>query len=454
MAGSDDSTKVSTDAGQKVIDGLRSFFGGRDGVGLGLRTLTNAIGGMVAAMTALVMGAVGALFRIASEAVAVFLAGVASVRSDNQDALSLVIASALSEMLGVDISASDLPTAGDTAGRIQLFRAIGRKVLDGLTQEFGQATGGTPGPGESAAEGFLGVGLNLATSSSVLAVVAEMASVGLFKEFAQFGEEISRAIGLTRLMRQALHPLINAAITLPYTREMNARYRPHLLAVAEYATALNAGRITSDQFNTVLGELGFSDDLITEITAQHAHRLHLHEIDLLVRWGQLDATAGVDMLVASGIPRDNAQLMFTTLHLQMAETQERAYAAEILKQAQGGFLDTETFSTLLQRTHLPQEEQQGFLNRLGEYLEVPHRRLSIAEIIYLQEHNLITADVVLQWATAEGYSPTDAESLDLYVTSKELEYQTAQKIKADKAAQAAAAAKAKGKPVPPSILNP
>ena len=443
MAGSDDSAKVSSDAGQKVIDALRSMIAGRDKVGLGVRITTNAIGAMIATMTSVVMGFFGAVFRVASETIAVFLAAVAGVRTDNQDAINLVIANGLSEVLGIDISSSDLPTGGTTAGRIQLFKSIGAKVLDSLKQEFSTGPNATAGAGEAAAETFLGFGLNFATSASVLAVVTEMASLGFLKEFAQFGEEMSRALGLSRLMRQALHPLINAAITLPYTREMNARYRPHLLAVAEYATALNAGRISADQFNTVLGELGFSDDLITEITAQHAHRLHLHEIDLLVRWGQLDATAGVDMLVASGIPRDNAQLMFTSLHLQMAETQERAYAAEILKQAQGGFLDSETFSTLLQRLHLPQEEQQGFLNRLGEYLEVPHRRLSIAEIIYLQERNLLTNDVVLQWATSEGYSPTDAESLDLYVTSKELEYQAAQKAKADKAKAKAAAAGAK-----------
>jgi hypothetical protein len=454
MADVGTATQGAVDAGEQVRSAIYTWLTGIIGDGITARTISNFFGAVIGALPAMVMWAFGSVFQVAAALVAVFLDGVTSVRQQSQASINEVIAAALTDIMGVQISASQLPSTFGSGGNIVEFQAIGRTVLSAMTQELGGSPASSPGPGELGAQRFLGRGLSFSVNAAMLSVVAELSSLGFIKEFKEVGEEIQANIGFGRLMRQALHPLINSLITLPYTRETNATYRPHQLSLGEYMTAFNAGRLDDTTTSTQLSQLGFSDAYIAELKLQHAPKLAVHQVDALIRWGKVTADQGLAMLVAQGWPQAHAQNELDSLHLAEADKQEQAYAGEILGLAKQRQIDSPTFSTLLQRLHLSAEAQQGYLNRLGVYLDSNTKRLSLGEMLYLSEKSLLTLDQMDTWIASEGYNADTAAMLELYVTSKELDYQQAQQIKVDKAKAAAAAAKAKGNPPPPSIINP
>lgn len=437
----------ASDAFKQTRAAVVTLLDGKVTFGFETTAIANTLAGIVFIIVFIPTIVFAALFGTGAFLASLFLQGIDDARKGTQDQLNTLTAAALSDVMGVEIKPGDLGAQGGGAGNAQLFTAIGSKIIGAITQELGGGTTATAGPGEQAAQAFMGRGVNFAMMSSVIAIVSEMASLGFIKEFAEIGEELQHSIGFGRLMRLVLQPIIHALVTLPYTREVNAKYHPVHLSAAEYLTAGRAGRMAQADVDQALSEAGYPPALAAELAAQHAHRLKVHEVDALIRWGKVAQDAGVAILVASGIDAATAQQMLDGLHLAEADREERAYAAEVVKLAQERMIDQDTFATLLGKLHLSDEEKQGIANRVGVYLESHHKPLTLPELIYLQEHNLITGDEITAWAEQQGYSPNDQAALDLYVTQKELDYQAAQAAKAAKAA--AAAAKKKGTVPPP-----
>lgn len=431
----------ATEAGQKARDAVIAMLAPKGGAGWAVVNTANAVGALVASAYTLVVLAFSAIFGAAATLAVLFLEGIEQVKQSNQDKLNEVSAAALSDILGIEISAGDIPKQGSGGGSTALFVALGGKVLRGITSALGGGQDTQAGPGEKGAEAFMGLGLNFAVMSAIIGLTGELASLGFIEGFEDLGQDVMRSLGMGRLMRQALHPLINSTITLPYTYETNAKYKPHVLSVGEYITMLQAGRISPDAFNEAIARHGFPDNLRDELLIQHRHKLSAQQVDTLVRWGRITRDAGVAMLVAHGMDSDTANYELDLLDLARGDAQENAYAAELLKLTQERFIDPTTFSTLLQRLHFSPSQLQGWLNRVGVYLDTQSKRLTLGELLYLAEHHLVTLDQIDAWAKAEGYNEEGAAMLDLWITQKELDWD---------AIQAAKAARKKKPPPPPA----
>lgn len=371
---------------------------------------------------------------------------IVSIRESGGQEFAQIAASVMGEFLGIEIDPGTIAPGQGPAAAAQRASTIGSSFLDMLA---GSLQGSAPidaSDGEVNAKRFVGYGINFAVTNALMSIIAEMVSDDHLTQLHELGDSVARDIGLGRLIRRAVQPQINASITVPYTRFTNAKYRPKELSVGEYLTGLNAARMAEQDVTRSLTELGFSDEYIAELKLQHLPKLQLHEVDALIRWGKLDQAGGVAALVAQGWPEAHAQQKLDALHLAEADRQERTYVDEILRLAQERMLDTDTFANLLGRTHMSDEEKQGFANRLGVFLDSHHKALTLNELIFLQERNLITGEEVTAWTEQQGYSPNDAAMIELYVTEKVLEFEDAQK---KKAAKAAAAAAKKKPPQPP-----
>lgn len=454
MSGIDDSAQFAHDTAQNIYDASSAFLTDK-AISAAQRNVTSGfLASWLASATAIVTAIFGAVFRAAAFIIANFLTGLDVVRENNQDSLNTIIAAALSDIMGVPVTSGDIPSKGGGQNNINIARGIGRKVLNVITQELGGNVGGDVGPGEAGAQGFLGFGINFAMNDGLLSFISELASIGYIKEFKEIPQALRGAMGLGRLTRLALQPPLHALVTVPYTREVNFKYRPHQLTANEYITAMDAGRLTEDEARTQLGQLGFDNLLVTEMFAQRKPKLKVHDIDALQRWGKITQDQALQMLRDDGIPVDIGQQMLDSLDLARADHAEQAYAAEILALAKGRYIDSVTYSSLIQRLHFSPAEQQGWLNRLGVYLDSQTKRLNLGEMLYLLEHNLLTTDQLDTWAAAEGYNPDTAAMLDLYLTQKSVDYDAAQKLKHDRALFNEQQKKAGGKPVPPDIINP
>jgi hypothetical protein len=412
--------------------------------------LVNAIAAVVSAIPSVIQWIFSSIFGAAAAIATLWLGLVDTGVTDNREALNKVIAAALTEMLGVQIDPSDFQS--DNVGGItpQELAPLGAKIMDVLESSFAPSGDVTPDSGAAAARAFLGFNVNLATRAGLLGLITELESLGFFKGFQDFGEDIVNSLGLGRLMRSAFRPMIKATITDPYTRSMNAKYRQTQLSPAEIFKAGFRDKFSDAEVQQHLAEHGYTDDFIAELQAQHDGQPGASEIELLIRFGVLDLTEGIKALQATGVSEDFATQKIQALQFARVERVETAYAGALLSAAQQRFITLDTFNSEMDKLHLVDAERQGYQNQLGLFLETPHKRLSLAQLIYLLERNQVTEEQIETWAQAEGYSADDMFTLQVYADEKDLEYETAQAAKAAaakaKAAKAAAAAaKAAGK---------
>lgn len=372
---------------------------------------------------------------------------ISDVRASGGKEFADIAAAVMGEFLGVEIDPGNLAPGQGAGAAAQRASALGNAFMNTLQNSMQGAAPIDASDGAANAKRFAGYGINFAVANSLMSIIAELVSDEHLTQLHELGDEVATNLGLGRLMHSALAPFVHAAITNPFTRFMNAQYRGKELSVGELMQGLNAARLAEQDVTRALTELGYSDEFVAELKMQHAPKLTLHDIDALVRWGKIDSATAISMLVAQGIPSAIAQQKLDALHLAEADREELAYAQELLGLAKDRMVDQNTFATLLARLHLSDEQKQGIANRVGLWLDNHHKPLSLGELIFLQERNLITGEEVTAWTEQQGFSPNDSASIDLYITEKSLEFAAAQKAKAAKAA--AAAAKKGGSSPPP-----
>lgn len=439
----DASNTKAAEAAQKVREAIKGWVDQFGNPLWGRDTIANAVGAVVLFLGTVPTVLFGSIFGVAADIVAAFLDGITEVRNTNTDRLNNTLASALTEVLGITISASDLPSGTGGTNNLEVFRAIGTKVLGSITKELGGNPSDTPGPGELGAAGFMGFGLNFSVNAGLLGLISELASFGFIKGLEELAQEIQHTLGFGRLMRLAVQPVMHTLVTVPYTRELNARYTPTQLTARELLAAFNSGRMQEDEMRRQMAQHGYSSAYIDELILQLSPRLTLGEVDALVRWGDLPEERGIEVLAQDGVPAPLVRLRLDALHRLALDRQEHTYASEVLKLAQERFLPAEAFTTLLSRLHMTDDEKQVFANRLGVYLDSQTKRLTLKELLYLAEHNLITQADIDKWAADQGYNQDAAAMLDLWVLQQELDYDALQKAKAARAAR-------KKPPAPPT----
>jgi len=82
----------------------------------------------------------------------------------------------------------------------------------------------TTGPGAKAAQTFAGYGVNFGVQNGILALIGSLVPETRLDEVREMGVEVAQNLGLGRLMRVALRPLVQTLIATPYTHELNTRY--------------------------------------------------------------------------------------------------------------------------------------------------------------------------------------------------------------------------------------
>lgn len=427
-------------------DAIQGFLQETIGVTIVSQFIANFVAGLVLAGGVLSTAIIGGVFRVAPLIATAFLEFLGTARKDNQDQFNEVIAAAMSDLFSVELSADDIPPGGDTAAQTERAAVIGGKFLDLLETEF---TGGAgPGgiDGAKAARAMAGFNINFSVGSAFIAILTEIESLGFFKEFRTIGEDMAQNLGLGRLLRTAIKPLIDNLIAKPYDRELRAKYRQDSISEAQLIHGFNAGRLDESTVRQRLAEKGLPDDFISELMAQLAPALKEHELYELIRAGEMDQDTAQGLAKAAGVPDLVAARRLRVIQLQRTDAERRAYLDEVLTLAKERFIDPDTFSNLLDREKLPDEEAQFWRNRLGVYLDSEHRRLTFAQIEKLLLNSQLTTSDLETWATAAGYKPEDEFNLETIVNIDAAKKAAA--VKKAAAAAAAAAAKAAKKNPP------
>jgi hypothetical protein len=199
-------------------------------------------------------------------------------------------ASLMSDLLGIEVDGAKLWADLQSKGRVAAMTDLGGALFQTLASEFageaqkqqgqrfiptpGVGMGGLPvknfGPGDgiAAAKSFIGFVTAFAIREGNTDVLRDLPIArqwGLLDTFKDFAEDFSKGLGLGRMMRVALRPLMQAMVALPLQNDLYAQYRPVLLGQTEALRAWKASQFTDDELAAELAMHGFSDRRIAAL---------------------------------------------------------------------------------------------------------------------------------------------------------------------------------------------
>ena len=379
------------------------------------------------------------------------LKGVSEVKDDTKSSVNQVIAASLEEVLGVDVTPDDIPHGHGIEENRRRAQAIGNKLHNLLTSEFGDLTEITPERGAQNARVFSGFGLNLAISNSFIGLLGELLSLGQVEEFRELGEEVIQVLGLGRLQRLALQPLIRNFVQQPYDLYLKSKLRPDRLSEAEYVRAMQRGTMSQDEVKKRLAEKGYPDAEIDEILIDAINHIgdaafvramqrgalsetevrnrlkqkgypeeevdqiildglhHLSDADLsrLVRYGEIPVDIAQAELIQQGIPREHAEQILKANTLTRVDSIVSSFVNKLESQYINGFIDEDAFNKGLEMVPLSEEEKQWERNFVGQALDAPQTTLSFSQVKTGIVNGILDFEYLDRWLLRKGYSDED-----------------------------------------------
>lgn len=368
-------------------------------------------GGLILVGRGLYIALLFVFVSVGTTLVTAVLQVIKSIRQDGAADFAEVTGEALGEFMAIDTKEVTFAVGSTPEAGRQRAIQLGNLFVGMMQEQFGQGGVQSPDDGEKAAKALAGYGINFATSNTFLSWMIELGTDGKFADFDKLGEEIASVVGLGRLTRRALQPLVRNAISHPYDRKMRAQYRPDIMSMSELIRAYLAPRFDSDLAKQYMTQHGFSDQQIAEMIEQNRPRLNSHDWELLQALGTNKANDSMFQDVAEGAQPEvsNGKLQVHTW--KRLEPLRNRLLSTMLSQVHEGFQQPSDMAALLARLQLPQDEAQLWRDLAGLSFERTAKRLSHGDMLFLYEAAQITDLEVEDWARAERYSENDVQNL-------------------------------------------
>ena len=360
---------------------------------------------------------------------AFFLRALTAAQGTGQPGFLDMMAAVLGDLLGLEYDADELRSTMTKGGRIKAMGKAGGWLFDTLRNEF-DPSGGTAQQQASdiPARTFLGFLIEFAVRQGNLAYFAEFIppEFNVFTGLREYGELLARNLGLGRLARQALRPLMQVMVADPLLWKLNSIYRPKLLSASQAIKAYKRGALPREELNRILSYEGYSDSAIELLIADTAKVWHARELLELVRLGKIDDVEAIDRLTNEGLDDDTAAQLWDAYNGESAQGLVRLYITELLREVRNGYLGsvvggkyTVDVDTLLAPLPLTKLELDRWKHIFGQFVEVPRKHLSESELERAFLGGILDMTTVQDFWIRIGYSPDTVQVLTLLLLQKQ-----------------------------------
>jgi hypothetical protein len=433
------------EAAQQTFSGM--FWALHD---LGIPQPLAYFGAMLAAMMVAAGGVLGqVLFWLLKNVGAAFAEDVLELVDEARKQLDPTVANisvtVLNELLGTDFTNQHLATGDDVQAHRDRAGEIGGLFHNTLISEFQGDGDVTPEAGMRAAHRMSGFLINFGVATAVVSVVGDILSLGKFEQFRELGVEVARNLGLGRLNRQAMKPLIDIMIAQPYKWWFNSRFHPTQFKIGEVINPYTQTQMPVEDVFAAADLEGYSHDKIEKLIRLHAKRPTLADVELFHRYQISTAQTTQAELTQLGYLEDTQEFVLAAADLQRADSALRALVDAAETSTVDGHITLDEFSALLDTLPLGDQEKKYRKLALTYRAKSPHKALTFAQLTKAFEDGMIDDAELRDRLARQGYSDGDVDILEVQVL-------LAQAKLADAAAKKSTAAKkkaAKASGVPP-----
>lgn len=384
----------------------------------------------------------------------------------------------INELLGTDFSVSHLPQGEDIGAHLARAEEIGllfhRQILteflqstgislDPATSSFSEPTGPTgageritPMSGVRAAARFSGLAINFGTATGILATIGGLAPFVHLDEIREIGEEVAKNLGLGRLQRLALAPLVQILLAEPYKWFINEVARPTQFGLGEVVNPFSGSIMDASLIWRDLARAGYSDDKIQAVLELHRKKISDADISTLFRGGFFTGQMAQEELIRLGYDQSGAATKLESDLYNYLHTYREELRAAAVQAYADGHIQRDELQSVVQGLQLRPEEVTLILTAADYKKKVPSKHLTFAEIQTAFEVAIFDLNEFLAQLSTLGYSDDDQSTL-LLLTLDKLKLAEA-KAAATAARNTAKAAKAAGappkSPLPPATPTP
>ena len=386
----------------------------------------------------------GVLIRLTTRAVTEVLSAVNELLEQDNPELGRLAASILGTLFGQEVSAA-IPGGILNPGNLQdTAGAVGHAVLGAVFGSIDMTGGGGLSPGLDRAEQYLGAVTEMTVRGFLLDVLEEMVPHWHLQFVHNLEEELIAGLGLGRVARTVLHPIVTTLIADPALWALNLAYRPKL-ASPEIAIAMWRRQTIGDgELDDILGRQGYGADHIEALKIAHLKHLAVGELDTLNRHGVISDGDAVAALELQNYDEQTATEVWEATKFRRMDPWLIREVDVWMGKLESGLITIEQFRNDLRSIGLSDDVAQLVMNIAGARVETPRLQLSVGELITAWENNIITQNDVHDRLVARGYSEDDAGVLLLTrIAIGQHKHEVEQLRLAAKAARDAALAQAK-----------
>ena len=176
-------------------------------------------------------------------------------------------AAALHDLTGVEIDAAALKNSSFGSGRLAGMEKFGGDLYDILEQEFKPTSGDLEVGDTSPAKKFLGFLMNFAIRQGNIETILSMIpeEYRIVDGAREYGELMAKNLGLGRMARRALQPLIQILVADPLMYQLQQTYRPKRIGAGEAIKDYFRGAIELADLQRELAQEGYSDTRQTRL---------------------------------------------------------------------------------------------------------------------------------------------------------------------------------------------
>ena len=359
----------------------------------------------------------------------------------------------LNELLGADLEPSHLSQGDGIQAHLQRAEVVGGLFHNQLLSEFNTSGTVTPESGVKAARRFTGLAINFGTATGVIAALGGLAPFIHLDEVREIPEEVAKNLGLGRLQRLALAPLIQILLAEPYKWWINEKARPTQFKLQDIVNQFTGNFIPRETIYKSLAWEGYSDDKIEALIELHRKKLAEQDLFFLFTQGVHTDDEVLQYLKRLGYTDQDAADRKETEYLRAQEPYQKELVAAVTNAYAEAHIDRAELEGII-NSAIKLENERAIALLIADYKrKVPTKHLTLAELESAFEQGILDLTEFTDYLTRLGYSPEDQQTIELLTLLKLKKIEEAAKAKAAKAA-ASAAKKGKTTPPPPTPTAP
>ncbi|MGH2667514.1 MAG: hypothetical protein ACRDH5_00050, partial [bacterium] len=372
--------------------------------------------------------------------------GIANSENLVAPALSEMAAAAVSDMFNVDVPSSAFDGGISQGGRGDAASALGAGLIKQL---LGEAT--TLKPDDAAAARYVTFVVNMALEGwyqkwffEFLTSLIPQLDIGKIENFGSLDDKMAAALGLGRLTRRVLSPIVDATISTPLEWHVNKTYTPRLLPPSEAIQWDVAGFMKPGELGEELARQGYSPDRIAALVNNHLKKLSVDDLDLLVRVGRMPKNRAIQYLREQGYDQFTAEDKFELEHVRRIAAFERRLADAALTAFADGRLERFELHDFVDGITIDSQERAQLVELAEARRALRAQPLSSSEARRLAQKLIVSVSDYRHALEREGRTPEAVLALELELRQDMDATRALEALRAEQAAERAAEETARG----------